>query len=171
MAKKKNRGWIKLYRQITDSSIWKSSDAFDRRSAWIDLLLMVNHEERVIQLRNGHFITVKEGQCFTSMDHLADRWHWSRNKVKRYLAQLSGQGMCTLHGTPSGTLLTIEKYSFFQGGRPTDEPTDEPTGEPSGGLSDEPRTRTNNKNYINKNDKQEKAGTPPEDSFFSSEEY
>ena len=43
-----NYGWIKLHRQIVESDIWSSEDQepFDRRSAWIYLLLIVNNEDR-----------------------------------------------------------------------------------------------------------------------------
>ena len=170
MAKKKDKGWIKLYRQITDNPMWQSKDPFDRRSAWIDLLLLVNHEERVIQLRNGEYITVGAGQCFTSLDHLAKRWNWSRNRVDRYLKQISRQGMCTRTGTPSGTLLTIVNYGLFQSGRDTGGATDGTTGGATNGATDGTRTRTNNKNSINKNEIQEIAATPQK-SFFSFEDY
>ena len=115
---KKDRGWIKLYRQITDSYIWSSSDPFDRRSAWIDLLLMANHETRSFMLKNGREQVIESGQLFTSLDHLAIRWHWSRNKVRRYLALISAQGMCTVTGTP------MDKPTDKQTDKRTDKRTD-----------------------------------------------
>lgn len=171
MAKKKDRGWIKLYRQISDSAIWTSPEPFDRRSAWLDLLMMANHEQRTFILKNGHAITLEAGQLFTSMDHLADRWHWSRQRVIRYLTLLSEQGMCTRSGTTNGTTLTIVKYGFFQGGRTTNDTTDDTTDGTTGDTTDGTRTRTNNKNYIYKNEKQEEAARPLSDSLFSSGEY
>lgn len=155
MAKKKDRGWIKLHRQIQDNPIWLSSEPFDRRSAWIDLLLMANHEERVIILKNGKTQIIKAGQLFTSLDHLAARWHWSRNKVRRYLALLSAQGMCTQSGTQSGTLLTLIKYGFFQDGRHTDEQADGPSNGQADGQADGQRTRTNEELIYNKNGRRE----------------
>lgn len=164
---KKDRGWIKLYRQITDSYIWSSSDPFDRRSAWIDLLMMANHETRSIMLRNGNEQIVEAGQMFTSLDHLAKRWHWSRNRVRRYLELISTQGMCTVTGTPSGTLITIEKWRTYQQNgtsRKDDRHSDRHTGGQADGQTDGQtdgqRTRTIYKNYINKNDKQEGAQAP-----------
>lgn len=148
---RKNKGWIKVYRQLQSNPIWTSSEPFDRRSAWIDLLLMVNHEQRTLQLRNGNYITIEAGQCFTSVAHLANRWHWSPNKVRRYLHTLSEQDMCTQSGTPSGTLLTLIKYDNFQSGRRADGTTDGTTDETTDGTTDGTRTRTNIKNYINKN--------------------
>lgn len=166
MAKKKNKGWISLHRKITDNPMWVSKEPFDRRSAWIDLLLIVNHEERVIQLRNGEYVTVGVGQCFTSLDHLAKRWNWSRNRVDRYLKQLSGQGMCTRSGTPSGTLLTIVNYSFYQFGRDTNGATNGATDGTTDGATDGTRTTINNKNIITNNEIQDTTAKP-RTGFFS----
>lgn len=41
-------GWISLYRQIKESWIWKDKEPFDKRSAWIDLLLTVNYKNKKI---------------------------------------------------------------------------------------------------------------------------
>lgn len=160
MAKKKDKGWVKVYRQITDTRIWTTNEPFDRRSAWIDLLMMANHEERSLLLRNGHTQIVKAGQLFTSTVQLADRWHWSRGKVNRYLALLSEQGMCTVSGQPSGTLLTLVKYEDFQHGRTADRTANGTTGGTSDGTTDGTRTRTNIQELYNKNVKQEGAAAP-----------
>ena len=149
---KKGKGWIKLYRQITDTFIWNTDEPFDRRSAWVDLLLMANHEERSFMLRNGNTQIVLAGQLFTSIVHLSKRWKWSRNRVYRYLEQLTEQGMCTVSGTPNGTLITLIKYGDFQGERTASGTTD--------GTTDGTRTRMYNKNVYNKNVKQEKAQAP-----------
>ena len=160
MAKKKDKGWIKLYRQVTDTYIWAANEPFDRRSAWIDLLLMANHEERSFLLRNGKNQTVKEGQLFTSTGHLAQRWHWSRGRVNRYLGLLSEQGMVTVSGTPSGTLLTLVKYGDFQHGRTANGTTDGTAHGTTDGTTDGTRTRTYIQELYNKNVKQEGASAP-----------
>ncbi len=153
MGSKKDRGWIKLHRQVTNSKIWTSTEEFDRRSAWIDILLSVNHEARTIILRNGQSITIEEGQMFTSLDHLASRWHWSRNRVRRYLGLLSAQCMCTVSGTPSGTVLTVINWDFFQHGRHTNGQANGQANGQTDGQTDGQRTRNNTKNYYNKNEK------------------
>lgn len=156
MATKKDRGWIKLHRKIIDCVIWSSPEPFDRRSAWIDLLLMANHEARTIMLADGTEQLIQAGQCFTSLEHLAERWQWSRNKVRRYLAALSAQGMVTTTGTRRGTLLTIENWRIYQqngGSLFTDGPPEGPPEGPPDGTSDgspgEPRTRNIKNVYKN----------------------
>ena len=49
-------GWISIYRQIQDNWIWKSKEPFDKRSAWIDLLLMVNHDKQKVEFDNGFIV-------------------------------------------------------------------------------------------------------------------
>ena len=46
------KGWISIHRKIQDSEIWNSSEPFDKRSAWIDLLLLANHEDNTIMIKN-----------------------------------------------------------------------------------------------------------------------
>ena len=115
-----NKGWIKLFRQIRDNIIWKSPEPFDRRSAWIDLMIMANHEKKEFINRKGKTITIDAGQLITTTTTLALQWHWSVNKVRRYLKLLSEQGMCTIHGTTDGTVLTLVNYRIYQGRGQTD---------------------------------------------------
>ena len=152
MAKKKDRGWIKVFRTIQTNFIWTSSEPYDKRSAWIDLLLSVNHEDRTIMI-NGRPQKIGEGQRWLSQTALAKRWKWSRNKVNRFLHILVEQQMVTLSGTPSGTLLTIVNYGKFQSGRTADGATDGATDRTTDGATDGAQTRTNKQELINKNDK------------------
>lgn len=148
MAKKKKdkQGWIKLHRQIMDNEIWNMPEPFDRRSAWIDLLMLMNHEPRAVPLRNGNVVYLEAGQHFTSMDALAERWHWSRGKVIRYMKLLCKLEMCTCSATADGTTITVINYGFFQTGRTADGTTDNTTGGTTDGTTDGTRTR-NIKNY------------------------
>jgi DNA replication protein DnaD len=163
MPRKSNKGWIKLYRQIEDSVIWSSEEPFDRRSAWIDLLLMANHEDRTV-LINGKKRVIGVGQRWISVRALAAKWGWSKDRVMRFLELLEADTMISLSKTPNGTLLTIEKYSFFQLGRDTNKDTDKDTPKDTDKDADKDETRIN-KNYI----KNEKEITGAAGSAFSSE--
>lgn len=37
-----DKGWVKIHRAIEDSGIWQHKEPFDKRSAWIDLIMMAN---------------------------------------------------------------------------------------------------------------------------------
>lgn len=150
-----NNGWIKLHRQITDNVLWLDAEPFDRRSAWIDLLLMVNHEERQIMV-NGQIRTVERGQTLTSEVKLADRWHWSRDRVRRYLSAIETAKMVSVNRTSYGTWINVENYTFFQGqatGNKTGVNTAIDTADKTANKT-AVDTQTRNKEYKNiKNDK------------------
>jgi hypothetical protein len=133
MANKK-LGYIKLYRSVQENWIWKCSEPFDRRSAWIDLLLLVNHREEKVPI-GTHVQVIKPGQRWLSYKWLGSRWGWSYHKVLRFMAQLVSDGMVYVDGTPNGTLLTVVNWGFFNSQRITDGTTDEPTDGTTDGLT------------------------------------
>lgn len=155
MPRKKDKGWIKLYRQIEDSMIWASEEPFDRRSAWIDLILMANHEDRTV-LINGRKQIIGAGQRWISVRTLATRWGWSKDKVTRYLELLEQDSMIHLSKTPNGTLLTIDKYEVFQLGRDTNKDTNKDT--PKDTDKDTVGTKQELLRINNKNEKEYSGG-------------
>lgn len=106
-------GWISLHRQLQEHWLWKSKEPFDKRSAWIDLLLMVNHQKEKIEF-DKDFIEVERGQRITSLEKLANRWKWSRHKVSDYLNQLEQDGMLVQVRDNKKTLISIENYDKYQ---------------------------------------------------------
>lgn len=108
-----DKGWIKTYRKLQDCWIWLDKEPFDKRSAWIDLLLTANHSESKIRF-NGEFVTVEKGKIVTSIRKLAEKWHWSCDKVVRFLKLLEDDGMLYRQSDKTRTLLTIENYGIYQ---------------------------------------------------------
>jgi DNA replication protein DnaD len=106
-------GWISLHRQLQEHWLWKSKEPFDKRSAWIDLLLMVNHQKEKVEFDKG-FIEVERGQRITSLEKLSKRWRWSRHKVSDYLNQLEQDGMLVQVRDNKKTLISIENYDKYQ---------------------------------------------------------
>ena len=101
-------GYVKIYRQITETSIWETDEPYDRRSAWIDLLIMANYKD-------NPFSKVKRGQVCKSVVQLSERWHWCRNKTIAYLNALENEGMIRRKSTGKGTRIDIVKYQYYQG--------------------------------------------------------
>ena len=164
-------GWIKLYRQLQDCWIWLDKEPFDKRSAWVDLLLTANHSDKKI-LFNGELITVKRGQILTSVRKLSAKWKWSVNKVYRFLKLLEGDEMLQKESDKDRTLLTIINYSIFQcceytngnsngnsngntNEHTSDTPTETPTNTPTE-HKQECKEYKNDKNV--KNEKKERKG-------------
>ena len=54
------KGWISIHRQLQEHWIWKSKEPFDKRSAWIDLLMLVNYQKEKVELDNA-FIEEDKG--------------------------------------------------------------------------------------------------------------
>lgn len=153
-------GWVKMHRKIRDTQIWDDKEPFDRRSAWMDLVMMVNHEDKDI-IFNGKPFTVKRGQRITSIRGLAERWHWSVNRTKRYLSLLEQLEMIHTDRNTHRTLLTLINYGVYQGEGFTDEHTNEHTDEHTDEYTDEytDGLQTRNKRMnkkMNKNEKNEK---------------
>lgn len=107
-----SKGWICVYRSLLDNPIWLDRP-FSRGQAWIDLLLMANHEDRS-QVYQGEVVTFKKGTVNRSILSLAERWGWDRKKVKKFLVLLESEKMATTKSTTHGTTITLEKWGFFQ---------------------------------------------------------
>ena len=116
--------------------MWQSDDPFDIRSAWIDILLSVNHENKKINVGRS-VVTIHAGQMWTSYVKLANRWNWSRERVYRYIKMLKMDGMIYVDGTSNGTLLTVVNYDNFAYHGNADETTDETANKTSGETADE----------------------------------
>lgn len=149
-----NNGWIKLHRKIIDNWIW---DDPEKLRAWLDILLMVNHENKQIPF-NGHIKTIHRGEKLTSLSKLAERWKWTRNRVSRFIDLLCEADMVTADRTANGTLLTVVNYGVYQSQRYTDEATDEAANEATHEATHEAQTRSN-KNY--KKVKKKREGKAP----------
>ena len=107
------KGWISLHRKIQECFLWGNDEPFDRRSAWIDLLLLANHKDAKTMF-DGKPIVVKEGQRITSIRVLAQRWGWSTKKTTNFLKVLESENMIIKESDRKKTLLTIVNYSIYQ---------------------------------------------------------
>ena len=141
-------GWIKLHRQIQECFLWRIKEPFDKRSAWIDLLLLMEHQNKNLMI-DGKIETIKRGSYMLSIEKLCDRWMWSRNKVKRYLDVLEREHMIVTRRTNKGTLVSVVNYCVYQNQDKQGEPALEPTVE----LALEPALEPQIKNIRNKEDK------------------
>ena len=141
-------GWICLHRKIQECVIWDSEEKFDYRSAWIDLLLLANHEDKKIMF-DGKPIVVKRGQRITSVRKLADRWHWGIERTTRFLRMLEDEKMIIKESDKRRTLLTIVNYGVYNDMPNTDRYS-------NGTLTDtvpehQPDTNNNDNNDNNEN--------------------
>jgi len=136
-------GYISLHRKIQDCWIWEDKP-FDRRSAWIDLLLLAAYKDTK-QMVDGDLVEVHRGQYVTSIRRLADRWGWSKDKVSKFLMLLERDGMLQRTASKKRTLLTLVNYGFYQ-----DDQDKEKT--VTGQSADSDRTVSGHKNNNENND-------------------
>lgn len=140
-----DKGYIKLYRDIRDHEIWQEKP-FDRARAWIDLIMMVNHEDKKI-LFDGEPVPVYRGSVITSARKLADRWGWSRGKVERFLSMLESEIMIRQDRTRKRAMISIVNYDVYQTSQTTKRATEKP-------LNDHRRTTDGHKQYTKEDTKE-----------------
>src|SRR5690554_954407 len=153
-----SKGWIKLHRSMFDNDLW-TAEPFTKGQAWIDLIGHANHRPASIWIR-GIEVSVERGQLAWSELTMADRWKWSRGKVRRYLRMLQDRGMVVQQANRVTTVLTICKYETYQAEQATDETTNRTTGRTTNGQQTDNKRYTNkkNKNVENEKDKDIKPG-------------
>lgn len=138
-------GYVSIHRKIWANPIWDTSEPFDKRSAWVDLILLANHERKEIVF-DGNVLTVEKGQFITSEVKLANRWHWKRDKVHKYLMLLVKLGMITKKSTSRSTTVTIVNYEKFQVKSTSNRATTRATTGASLGATTGAQTIMNNNN-------------------------
>ena len=105
-------GWIKIHRQIQNCLIWDDKP-FNMASAWIDLLLLANHEDKET-IFDKKPILIKRGQRITSVRELSARWGWGKDKTLRFLRLLESEKMIVKDSDSRRTLITIVNYGIYQ---------------------------------------------------------
>jgi hypothetical protein len=122
-------GWICLYRDIQSHWVFNNAEHF---RAWVDLLLLANHEKKTFELK-GQLVIIDRGQVGLSQVSLAERWKWGhRDRVKRYLTLLEKDGMIELKTTHLNSVITICNYSHYQDEHASDEAPDKAASEAAG---------------------------------------
>jgi hypothetical protein len=91
--------------------------------AWIDLLLIANHDEKDVFIR-GNKVTVHRGEIAYSSENLAQRWKWSRGKVLRFLDYIEDMGMIVQQKSFVISTISICNYEKYQGNGTADDTTD-----------------------------------------------
>ncbi|TDT63398.1 hypothetical protein [Fonticella tunisiensis] len=145
------QGWICLYRKISDSWLWDDRP-FSKGQAWIDLILLANHEDRKILLGN-ELITIPRGSFITSELKLMKRWGWSKEKVRNFLKLLQDDGMIVKISDKKKTTINIVNYSIYQDMPDHKQTTERPQKDQEQTTSRLPADTNNNDNNYNNDNK------------------
>lgn len=104
-------GWMPIYRRLQDHWLWDDKP-FAKGQAWLDLLLLANHNENEFLFGN-QIIKNEVGSFITSELKLADRWGWGRKKVRLFLELLEKDQMIIKKGDNKKTTISIVNYSIY----------------------------------------------------------
>ncbi|VFC11794.1 phage protein [Clostridioides difficile] len=109
-----NKGWIKLYRELLDKSIWKDIKP-ERKVILITILLMASHKENYVFIDNKR-IKIKSGQFISSYSKIAERCGKgvSYQMVRSCLLVFKNAGFLTYETTNKYIVITIENWELYQ---------------------------------------------------------
>lgn len=122
-----SKGWISLYKKFT---YWKWYKDINVKTLFIHLLLKASYEDTI-----WNDIEVKRGQVITSRKHLSEETGLSEQQIRTSLKKLQSTEEITIQATNKYTVITIEKYDFYQSNnskttnKTTDKTTEEATNE------------------------------------------
>lgn len=149
-------GYIKLYRQIRSTALWKAGGEYTEREAWIDILMEARWKDEPDQIVIGKKVLLcNKGECLKSLDTWAKRWGWkSKKRVRTFLSLLEKLGQITVTSETVTIRLSVCNYASYQ-----DSGNGIGNGEETEGKRIGNAEGTQKKN--NKNDKNEKKDNPP----------
>lgn len=108
------QGWIRIHRKIKANPLWDDAKPFSRTLAWIDLLMRAAYQESGEDVWfMGNTIHLGRGELVSSLRILAKEWGWSKNKVDRFLNQLTELKMIEKRDT-SLLRIYIVNYGKYQ---------------------------------------------------------
>ena len=113
-------GFVKFYRKILKSPLWKECTP-ERKVILFTMVLLANHAERKVMLKNGDVVVVKRGQFITSYRNLADECGKgiTKDHVESALKFFKKANFCRYERIQdrrqSPTIVTIVNWGFYQG--------------------------------------------------------
>lgn len=106
-------GFIKLHRSLLDNPLF-NSEPYTKGQAWVAILMLANHKEGFIPVKNGELIRIERGECGYSELALSDIFKWSRGKVKRFLNFLESENMIHQKNRSNRNIIKIINYDIYQ---------------------------------------------------------
>lgn len=110
-----SQGYIHLFRKIRNHPDYPSNcdEVFNRAMAWIDLILEASGVERTVRHIDCD-VLLKRGQLLFSQRYYAERWKWTRKKVRCFIEGAHRRAQTRAHlGAHRITILTILNYDSY----------------------------------------------------------
>ena len=106
-----NNGWLKLYRKITESSVFDNPELL---KVWIWCLCKATHRSRE-QIVGRQIITLEEGQFVFGRKAASEQLKMNESAVYRHIKMLEALNMISIKTNNKFSLITIEKWTCYQG--------------------------------------------------------
>jgi hypothetical protein len=130
--------------EVFNDPLW-TSDRFTKGQALVDLYKLAQYQDGITQKR-GIIIPLKPGQLGWSLDSLAERWQWSKGKVRRFFHYLKTVGQIELQKTNVSTTITL--LHWINNDTPN-RPADSPQTVPQTARRRDPNNIVNKDNTVN----------------------
>ncbi len=105
-----HRGYIKLWRKIEDSFIWKDPEAL---MIWVILLMKANYKDTEFMF-NSKKVILRRGQLITGLNQLSLSTGVTKSKCYRVLKCLESETLIEIQKTNRYSIISIVKYSEYQ---------------------------------------------------------
>lgn len=119
-------GYIQLWRRVRDHRLWPTFKRrrFTEMEAWIDLLFDATYKAHTMKFR-GHTYHLKPGELVFSQNDRADRWRWSRGKVREFLNGLYLNEEASHEVVHGITKVSIRKLAGYVEWKPDNSPAND----------------------------------------------
>lgn len=103
-------GWIKLHRQLLESTVFDNSDLL---KVWVWCLLKATHRKHK-QLVGLQEVMLEEGQFIFGRKKASEELRLSESKVYRFMKFLKSENNISMKSNNKFTIVTIEKWTLYQ---------------------------------------------------------
>jgi hypothetical protein len=142
-------GWIAIHRMLVSHDLWLS-EKFTRGQAWVDLIMLANHKRGFIYVR-GVRVEIQRGQLGWSEESLAQRWKWSKGKVRGFMKHLEIDKQIDQQNSRIINLRSIVNYDKYQHG---DQQNDQQNDRQNDQLNDQQSDQQSDRQNDQLNDQQ-----------------
>lgn len=104
-------GWIKLHRQLRESSFYTNSVA---KAVWLECLLRASHVEREVYLKREK-IRLGVGQFVVGRDDMAAAIGEKPSTVWFWLLRFEADNMLDIKKTTKGSIASVKNWHTYQG--------------------------------------------------------
>ena len=116
------QGYLLIFKQFLENPLLDDKP-YCRGYAWLCLLALTNSKKEFQKVKNGALIPVERGECGLSEYALADKFGWSRGKVRRWLNELEKNCMIRQKIVENHSIIKVLNYDKFQNGTTKKQPT------------------------------------------------